>query len=305
MPLRPPRLRPRGLLTGIAALAVGALLLWHRTLPDIAGSASLVETFLPWGGALLIVLGAVALLRLSLVAGLAVAAAMAVWWSAFGVAALPAMNGGAPRFTVVSENIRAQNPQASAIAEGLASRSPDLITLQELDATTRPAVESALAGRYPHHIVVGTVGLWSRYELTGEEPLSLGLGWNRALRVDVATPGATTRVYTVHLASMRPGEHQERDRMLAELRNTIAADTAEHLLVIGDFNAASTDHSLSPLLAELDEQPDSSLGLGFSWPAVFPVARLDHALTRGLTVSVSTVLPANGSDHRGILVGLR
>jgi vancomycin resistance protein VanJ len=287
------------------ALAVGALLLWHGLLPDVGGAASLVETFLPWAGVALLALGVAALVRLSLFAGLAVAAAMAVWWSAFGVALLPSMSAGAPRFTVVSENIRAQNPAAADIVRSLAARSPDIIALQELDATNLHVVESVLDTAYPHQYVVGTVGLWSRYPLSGGSKLDLELGWSRALSVDVDTPGAPTRIYVVHLASVRPLNCETRDRMLDELTRTVAADDAERLLVVGDFNTASTDRTLAPLQRELSEASNSSVGLGFSWPAAFPVARLDHAFVRGLTTVGSSVLDENGSDHRGIEVGLR
>lgn len=305
MPYPRPRRRPRGLLTGFAALAAGALLLWHGLIPDVAGAASLLETFLPWVGVALIALGAAALVRVSLFAGLAVAAAMAVWWSVFGVALLPAMSAGPPRFTVVSENLQAQNAAASDIARTLADRAPDLIALQELDASNLRAVEGVLDTPYPHHYVVGTVGLWSKYELTDGERLDLGLGWSRALSVDVATPGASTRVYVVHLASVRPLEYAARDSMLSELTDAVATDHAEHLVVVGDFNTASTDRTLAPLQHELTEASVDTLGLGFTWPASFPVARLDHAFARGLTTVGSSVLDSNGSDHRGIEVGLR
>lgn len=284
---------------------MAALLLWHGMLPDVGGAASLVESFLPWAAALIAVLGLSALFRLSLFAGLSVAAAAAVWWSLFGAAMLPAASVGAPDFTVVSENIRAANPQAAEIARDLAGRDPDLIALQELDATNRDAVSGVLDDRYPYHAIVGTVGLWSVHPLHDEQRLDLGLGWERALSVDVDTPGGTTRVYAVHLASVRPGESATRDEMLRELTTTVADDDAARLLVVGDFNTSSTDRTLHPLLAELGEKADSELGLGFTWPSAFPATRLDHALVRGLSTVSSTVLPANGSDHRGISVGLR
>ncbi|MFF2051568.1 endonuclease/exonuclease/phosphatase family protein [Leifsonia sp. NPDC058194] len=299
------RRRPRGILTGIAALAVAALLLWHGMLPDVGGAASLVESFLPWAAALIAVLGLSALFRLSLFAGLGVAAAAAVWWSLFGTALLPAASVGAPDFTVVSENLHAANPKAAEIARDLAGRDPDLIALQELDATNRDAVSGVLDTDYPYHAIVGTVGLWSTHPLHDEQRLDLGLGWERALSVDVDTPGGTTRVYAVHLASVRPGESATRDEMLRELTDTVAEDDSSRLLVVGDFNTATTDRTLAPLFAELGEKPDSELGLGFTWPSAFPAARLDHALVRGLSTVSSTVLPANGSDHRGIAVGLR
>lgn len=292
-------------MTGLLALAFGALLVWHGSLPDTGGAASLIETFLPWAGVALIALGVAALVRLSLFAGLAVAAALAVWWSAFGAAVLPSMSAGAPRFTVVSENLRAQNPAAADIARSLAGRSPDIIALQELDASNLHAVERVLDAPYPHRYVVGTVGVWSRYPLSGGSKLDLKLGWSRALSVDADTPGAPTRIYVVHLASVRPLEYETRDRMLDELTRTVAADDAERLLVVGDFNTASTDRMLARLQGELSEASNSTIGLGFTWPASFPVARLDHAFVRGLTTVGSTVLDADGSDHRGIEVGLR
>lgn len=299
------RRRPRGILTGLAALAVGGLLVGHGMLPDAGGAGSLVDTFLPWAGAALLALGALALIRLSVFAGVGVALAAAAWWSLFGAALLPAMPAGAPALRIVSENIEAGNDRAGAIAHELAGRSPDLIALQELDAGTLPAVEEALDGAYPHHVVVGTVGLWSRYELSDEQRLDLGLGWDRALRVDVATPGSPTRVYVAHLASVRIGEYAQRDAMLHELTATVAADRADRLLVVGDLNAASGDRALAPLLDVVHERADDGFGLGFTWPASFPVARLDHILTRGVTAVHSTVLPGNGSDHRGIEVGVR
>ncbi|WP_285117099.1 endonuclease/exonuclease/phosphatase family protein [Leifsonia sp. fls2-241-R2A-40a] len=297
--------RPRGILTGFGALAVGALLAGHGMLPDTGGAASLIETLLPWAGAALLVLGVVALLRLSLFAGVAVALAAAAWWSLFGAALLPAMPAGAPAFRVVSENIEAGNASAATIAQGLAARGPELIALQELDASTRPEVETVLDAAYPHHVIVGTVGLWSRYELSAEQRLDLGLGWDRALRVDVQTPGTPTRVYVAHLASVRIGEYRQRDRMLDQLATTVRDDETPRLVVVGDLNAASTDRRFAPLLSTLTERSDDALGLGFTWPAQFPVARLDHVLTRGLTTVHSEVLPANGSDHRPIEVGLR
>lgn len=296
---------PRGIVVGLLALVVGAVLLWHDLLPNIAGSASMIETFLPWLGGLILLLGIASLLRLSLFGALCVAAAAAVWGSTFVPALLPSMHAGAPSLTVASENIHAQNSAAGSIAKDLAARAPDVIALQELDATSRETVAAVLAPGYPHSSIVGTVGLWSKYPISNEQRLDLGLGWDRALRVDLATPGTPTRVYAVHLASVRPGAYQSRDTMLAQLAQTVKADDATKLIVVGDFNTASTDRKFQPLLSTLTEAPDSTLGFGFTWPAEFPVTRLDHALVRGLTNVTSDVLPDNGSDHRGIIVGLR
>lgn len=296
---------PRGIVIGLLALLVGALLLWHGLLPNIGGTASLIETFLPWLGGVILLLGIASLLRLSLFGGLCVAAAATVWGSIFLPTLLPGMHAGAPSLTIASENIHAENSAAGSIAKDLADRAPDVIALQELDAGSRETVSGVLAAGYPHSAIVGTVGVWSKYPISDEQRLDLGLGWDRALRIDLATPGVPTRLYAVHLASVRPGEYQARDTMLAQLAETVRADDSTRMIVVGDFNTASTDRQFQPLLATTHEAPDSSLGFGFTWPAEFPVARLDHALVRGLSNVTSDVLPDNGSDHRGIIVGVR
>ncbi|MFF1879168.1 endonuclease/exonuclease/phosphatase family protein [Leifsonia sp. NPDC058230] len=297
--------RPRGILIGILALGVGALLLWHGFLPNVAGSASLLETFLPWLGVVILLLGLVAIVRFSFFGGLCVAAAATIWALAFMPTLLPGMRLGTSSLTIASENIHADNAAAANIARDLAARDPDVIALQELDATSREAVSGALAATYPYSEVVGTVGVWSKVAITNQKRLDLGLGWDRALSVDLDTPGATTRLYAVHLASVRPGQYAQRDTMLSQLTDTLRSDGSSRILVVGDFNTATTDRKFTPLLSTMTEAADDELGLGFTWPAEFPVARLDHALVRGLTTVSSEVLPDNGSDHRGILVGVR
>ena len=295
----------RGIVVGVLALLVGALILWHGLIPDVGGGASLIETFLPWLGGVILLLGIAALLRLSLIGGLCVAVAAAIWSLTFGPAMLPGMATGATSVTIASENIHAQNAAAGTIAADLAAKHPDVIALQELDASSRTAVTAALDKEYPYSAVVGTVGVWSRIPISGQKGLDLGLGWDRALWVDLDTPGTPTRVYAVHLASVRPGQYQQRDEMLKNLASTLKSDHSARILVVGDFNSASTDRAFTPLTQVVHEESQSELGFGFTWPAKFPVARLDHALTRGMTTVTSTVLPDNGSDHRGILVALR
>ena len=295
----------RGVAVGVLALLTGALILWHGLLPDVGGAASLIETFLPWLGGAILLLGVAAVLRLSLLGGICVAVSAAIWSLTFGPAFLPGMATGATSLTVASENIHAPNSAAGAIAADLAAKNPDVMALQELDTASRTAVAATLGTKYPYSQVVGTVGVWSRIPITGEKNLDLGLGWDRALWVELDTPGTPTRVYAVHLASVRPGQYQQRDTMLANLTATLKSDRSARVVVVGDFNSASTDREFTPLTHVVHEASQSDLGFGFTWPAEFPIARLDHALTRGMTTVTNTVLPDNGSDHRGILVGLR
>jgi vancomycin resistance protein VanJ len=154
-------------------------------------------------------------------------------------------------------------------------------------------------------VQVSTVGLWSKWALDEPTPLELGLSWARAFRVVVHHDEGDIAVYVVHLPSVRPGDTAARDQALTELTALVAADSASRVLVMGDLNTASTDPALDSLTAEFaDSRETVKGGFGFTWPAQFPLTRPDHVLSKGLTPVFDSVLAADGSDHRAVLVGL-
>nr|WP_218683082.1 endonuclease/exonuclease/phosphatase family protein [Microbacterium sp. BF1] len=108
-----------------------------------------------------------------------------------------------------------------------------------------------------------------------------------------------------HAASVRPGHQQDRDTMLSGIAEQVAVDPAESLLVVGDFNAPSTDPSLSALRAEADGVRPTDGTLGFTWPVAFPLVRIDQVFVRGLDVVTSTTMRAGNSDHLATLTRVR
>jgi len=290
---------------GIVALAVGGLLLWHGAIPDRGGVMGLVESVLPWFGILIVLLAIVAAVRRSAFIGIGVLVSAIVWAALFVPQLQPHHGSGTAQLTVISENVDADNDDPAATVASLAARHPQVIALQELTDTSTAAAKKALDHDYPHHVIVGTVGVWSELPLSHGQSLTLGLGWKRALRVDVQTDSGSVRLYALHAASLRPGRFAQRDEMLRSLAAALRADHSSRLIAVGDFNAASTDRAFRQLLGTVDEPRTSQWGLGFTWPAHFPVARVDHLLERHLSVVSNVVLPANGSDHRPIEVGLR
>ncbi|KQQ00655.1 hypothetical protein ASG06_15045 [Rathayibacter sp. Leaf185] len=282
------------------SIVLAAFLAFHRALPDAAGWLSVVETGIPWTGlaVLLLVSGAVALR--SRAAGAAVTVLAMVYGVLVLPVALPAPEVRSGRFTVISQNIAASGDDASGIVAALAAREPDAIALQELDGDARAVVDDELADQYPYSYVVGTVGVWSRTELSDGGPLDLGLGWDRALAVDIDTPLGPSRLFVVHLASFRLGDHEERDTMLGGLASTLADDVSDRTIVVGDFNTATDDHLLAPVLEQAHLVRSSGVGFPATWPSLLPVVSLDHALADGVPAATLTVLPANGSDHRPI-----
>jgi vancomycin resistance protein VanJ len=69
---------------------------------------------------------------------------------------------------------------------------------------------------------------------------------------------------------------------------------------------STTDRGLASLRSRLTSvQDEAGTGFGFSRPAAFPVARIDHILTRGVAPTDARTLPATGSDHRPVAARLK
>ncbi|MDT8913236.1 endonuclease/exonuclease/phosphatase family protein [Amycolatopsis sp. PS_44_ISF1] len=291
--------RPRALVPPALALALAALLLGHRLVPDLGGAGTLVDSFLPWFG-----LGVLPIAGLALVlrsrSGPAALLVPVLAWAALFVPSAP--DGGPGGLTVVTQNVGAGNPEAGAAAAALAGTGAGLVAVQERTGRTGPAIDSALRPGHPYRAFAGTVGLWSRYPLGEMERLDLAQGWARALRARVRLPSGPVTVYVAHLASIRLGETAARDRALAELTGLLRADRSPRVLVLGDLNTASTDRRFDALAATV---PEVRTGFGFTWPAAFPLTRPDHVLARGLTPAAATVLPAHGSDHLALQADFR
>lgn len=304
----PAKTRPRtraGVFVVAGSLVVTFLLLGHAWLPDVAGLGLVLDSGLIWLGALVPVLGIAAVAARRKYLAVAVLVPAVVWSLLFVPGMVPlswtAPAASAQSLTVASQNLRAQSGTAAESARALAETGAQVVALQEIDGASRAAVDAELDPHYPYSYRIGTVGLWSSHPIYNAEPQDLGLGWNRALSADLETPAGPVRIYVVHAASARPTGHAERDTMLANLADTIAADTSKRIIAVGDFNAATTDRNFMPLTALLKE-PRLDGGLaGFTWPASpIPVARLDHILQRGMTPTSNAVMPAGASDHLAI-----
>ncbi|MGK5498542.1 endonuclease/exonuclease/phosphatase family protein [Streptomyces sp. URMC 125] len=302
--------RTRGRTTAALAVVAAALPALHSLAPGALGLGSLLETFLPWTGLAVLVLSAVALLRRSVLARVALLLPSAAWLGLFHGVLLPGGPEPAPGaavLTVVQHNVSDVNPDPRAAARALAGAGADLVALEEVVPGARPAYEAELSPSLPHRAVVGTVGLWSRYPLTDVRPLDIrpeGVGpeWSRGLRATARTPHGDIAVHVVHLPSVRLRatgfDTERRDGSARLLGAALRAEALSRVLVLGDLNGTLDDRGLDPVLDRLGA-PDAGAadGFSFSWPASFPAARIDHVLARGATVVRLRTLPATGSDH--------
>ncbi|MEU9866651.1 endonuclease/exonuclease/phosphatase family protein [Actinomadura sp. NPDC048021] len=308
----------RGPVLAVSALLLGLLMLLHAEIPNRIGNlGSLVETFLPWFGLFVPVLLAGALWRRSASAVAALLLPVVVWLNLFGGLLGDKSHPGGD-LTVVSHNVGAGNPDPVAAARDLAASGADVLALEELAQEAKGVYERELAGTYPYHAVQGTVGLWSRLPLSDTRPVDIKtdtgpLGEtkpadvkmkdSRAFRTTVATEHGPLAVYVAHLGSVRVNPRAgfwavHRNRGAQALGEAIAAERNERVVLLGDLNGTEDDRAFASITSRMrSAQDEAGDGFGFSWPAAFPVARIDQILVRGVEPRSSRVLPATGSDH--------
>ncbi|MGK5529687.1 endonuclease/exonuclease/phosphatase family protein [Streptomyces sp. URMC 129] len=293
----------RGWVVAGLALALALLMTLHARIPNTIGNlGSLLETFLPWLGLAVPVLALCAVLRRSVTALAVLLAPALVWLNLFGGLLLDKSDAGGA-LMVVSHNVDAGNADPAGTARQLVESGADLIALQELPQDELATYEQALAATHPYHDVQGTVGLWSRFPLSGTEPVDIGMGWTRAMRTTADTRLGDIAVYVAHLPSVRVQFRAgftagQRDDAADLLGHAIAAEPLERTLLLGDLNGTMNDGALAPLTSQLrSTQGAAGAGFGFSWPAGFPMARIDQILVRDLEPVSSWTLPATGSDH--------
>lgn len=316
-PHRPDRPRPtgrydgvwrRGRIIALLAVSVAVVMLGHSVLPDRPGHlASLVQTFLPWTGLAVPLLLVCAVIRRSATAAVAVLVPAIAWCALFGGRWVDKRAAGGD-LTVVTHNVNEHNPHPARTARALADSGAALVALEELGDNT-PVYERALASAYPYQEVRGTVGLWSRYPLADVRTVDIA-PWPRALRATVRTPEGPIAVYVAHLASVRLSATTGfgTDARNAAARRLAAAMDAEPLpraLLLGDLNGTTDDDALSVLTSRLRSAQDAAgAGFGLSWPASFPLARIDHILVRGVEPRSAWTLPATSSDHLPVAASL-
>ncbi|MEV4333066.1 endonuclease/exonuclease/phosphatase family protein [Streptomyces sp. NPDC049597] len=306
-----PALR-RGRAVAACAVLTAFLLTFHRAVPNTAVRfGSLLETFLPWLGLAVPVLLVPAVLRRSVTALVALLLPAAAWLGCFGPLLLPA--GDEPHDIVaVQHNVSDVNADPAGTARALLRERPDVVALEEVTPEALPVYAKALGGRCPHRAVVGSVGLWSAHPLDDVRPVDIrprGLGpdWNRGMRATVRTPGGDVAVYVAHLPSVRLGVPHglgsaRRDESAALLAKAIAREEVDRVILLGDLNSTVDDRGLDPLLSRLRV---AGPGMAFSWPAAFPVARIDQIMARSATVVDVRSLPATGSDHLPVVARIR
>jgi len=317
--------------TGVAVLGwvIVAFLIGHRFLPDSAGLVSLLETWLPWLAIPIALLLITAAAARSIRAVLATLVATAVWLGGYGPELLPRGDPLPANLRVVSEDVNASSVELAGVGQLAPSQHADVVTLQHVPPSlAASSATTNLNSAYGYHVTQYEFGVWSRYPIADARAVDLtttiAADGNTglvaavphvvvgALRVTVTTPEGPFVLYVVHIPQPILGDQgfaQARDQAVARLVKTVKADKAPRLAIVGDINVSQTDRRFSDLSSGLgltSAQAAAGRGFGFTWPAEFPVVRLDDLLMRGGTPVRSVVLPAlsGGKTHLPIEVDL-
>ncbi|WTL48614.1 endonuclease/exonuclease/phosphatase family protein [Streptomyces sp. NBC_01497] len=293
----------RGFVLALVAVLAALVMALHSHIPNTIGNlGSLAETFLPWFGIVIPVVLVLALVRRSATALVALVLPVALWLNLFGglVVSKEATGGD---FTVATHNVDADNPDPAGTAKDLAHSGADVVALEELTPAALPTYAKGLAGAYRYHAVEGTVALWSKYPMSGTHAVDIRIGWKRAMRSVISTPHGEVAVYVAHLPSVRVKVHagftaNQRDSSANALGEAISAEPQHRVVLLGDLNGTMNDRSLDAVTAQMrSTQGAAGDGYGFSWPAAFPMARIDQIMVRGVDPKSSWTLPGTGSDH--------
>ncbi|KUO23079.1 endonuclease/exonuclease/phosphatase family protein [Streptomyces dysideae] len=298
-----PRIWRRGIVVATLAVLLALVMVLHARIPNTIGNlGSLTETFLPWLGVFIPLLVLLGLVRKSATALIAVLVPSIVWLNLFG-SLLVDKTGGGGDLTVATHNVNADNADPSGTARAVAASGADVLALEELKASALPTYEKELASTYRYHAVVGTVGLWSKYPMSDVKDVDIKLGWKRAMRATVATPAGQVAFYVAHLPSVRVKVEagftaRQRDKSADALGEAISDEKLPRKALLGDLNGTMNDRALNAVTAQMrSTQGAAGNGFGFSWPASFPMARIDQILVQGIEPVTSWTLPATGSDH--------
>ncbi|WP_020388445.1 endonuclease/exonuclease/phosphatase family protein [Kribbella catacumbae] len=301
----------RGWVIAVLAILTAVPLVFHRHVPNSIGNlGSLLDTFLPWVGVVIPILAVAAIVRRSASAGVALLIPTVIWGLMFGNLMVPGKGGGQYDLRVLSHNVDAANKDPKRTASELLGADADVIALEEITAADLKIYKAQFAKTYPHVVARGTVALWSKYPVEESEAIDVGFAWTRALRAEVATPEGKVAVYVAHLASVRVGTSGftsgQRNDTIKQLGQQIAQEKVAGVIVMGDFNGTANDRSLAPLTAGLrSAQGAAGHGFGFTWPAKFPMARIDHIMVRGVTPTKAWVMTSTGSDHLPVVAEIR
>lgn len=228
----------------------------------------------------------------------------------------PTGPAGGPALSVLTANLRHDNPRADDMLKALRVADADILVTNE---TTKSTLTGAhpLSLTYPFRVALTTRGrilrtvIWSKYPMReGTLFLEDSVEPTGAAAIVRLPDGREITVLGLHLAHAFPGNQ---DRQIAALER-IAAVLPRPMIVLGDFNASPWSHALRRVEALTGTRRIP--GFRVTWHGAYPSpigpipAMMGHAidhvlLSPGMTADGVQVVEIPGSDHRALRAQVR
>lgn len=244
---------------------------------------------------------------------------------------------------VMTWNVLGLRRSPQGLIEIIRQANPDVLVAQELTADFAQALDSAIAGSYPHSRLRPAggalgAGLWSRYPIELEEAWDGSRQNARWQHATISVDGRRLEVVNLHLTppqlrwrqletlgfplvtgEVPMGRNQEVAALVPRLRELL--DAGAPIIVAGDLNMTDQTPEYRALRSAglLDAYRNAGWGLGHTFPGgtrvrifrqnfVVPVRllRLDYILhSPQLQTRAAQVWPAGAiSDHLPVVVDL-
>lgn len=225
-----------------------------------------------------------------------------------------------PSIRLLNANVLISNTHYEPLAQLIQKEAPDIVALQEVDATWLNVLEPTMHGQYPYRKLVPVdspfgIALYSKFPLSGVQVKFFGKAYRGRFFPSIlaqvqcgAKCGPTGfGILVTHPLPPKAG---------FEVRNSQLADIAQQrasfgpkLIITGDLNISQWSPYFSQFIHDTGLQ-DSQLGFGVqpSWPADMPLFRvpIDHVLiSPGIEVIHRRLGPDIGSDHLPVIVDLQ
>lgn len=242
--------------------------------------------------------------------GASAGAALLVVMPAVPARTVPIGTAADAELRIAHLNVFQPNDAFAEVLQAARATDADVLSFQEVDERWAQALVQGLGADYPYHRIAPRgncygIALFSRRPF--EHADVLYLTERPVIDATVRTEAGPVRVLAVHASS--PGSYREfrdRNRQLDRLAEVVGASDRP-VAVVGDLNTVSWDHALRRLCAStgLRESADAPSA---TWPSIAGLALipLDHVLaTPALDILAPRSFPIPGSDHRGLVAGLR
>lgn len=314
--------------------AVGVLgfFVLRALLPRWPPPLALVNSFVPFLFAPLVLTLPLALLarsRVAFIAGLALLGLFVIAYGTFFLPRLqPAVASADGSLKVMTFNLQYDHPQPEQVIAVIESENADVVAVQELTDSTAELLRQRLSALYPHLMLdpeMSTTGLLSRYPFLDSQWFRMAKGGYPAPHVAVEVNGRPIHVLAVHPPPPRPSWlvrrqvpsgiwEDERDRQIAGVAQRVAALEGT-VVVLGDLNATDQSRSYVQMAALLkDAYREAGWGFGFTFPhgarigqlpLPGPLVRIDYVFhSDDLYAEDARVRCEGGSNHCYLVVKL-